>query len=126
MATYNPDNSPNNEYIKIAKNGIRELVNQESPLLNQYVAWMIAAWHEDRFATERDASIAYTEFRVACQIRHWCRTHKHSTAKGAHLFTNWQTNPDLWYILTYEGESDGVRWVTRIADDLRNIYIYFV
>jgi len=88
-----------------------------------------ANWDYWGFPHKRACEIAHQEYKIARQIRTYCRRNKLTTRKGSyHSFDCRYEHRQLWYMIyagDMDGDTDGVRWCWRTVDGLKNLYIWF-
>lgn len=115
---------------QIAKDSIKWYLAKkgQEQELGWYVRSMVNCWDMDGFKNKQECEYAYTAYRIARQIRSYCRRNKITTRKGSYYSTNQRQDPKLWSIVgsfDIGVKADGMSWRVCKVDQLRNVQIWF-
>lgn len=118
---------------QIAKDSIKEMVRQEMSGKNTEIDWyirsMVNCWDMDDFSNKTEAEYQYRHYRIACEIRTWCRRNGQTTRKGSyHSYDCRREAKDIWLIVAkgdIDGKADNIVWHYRTVDGLKNLQIWF-
>jgi hypothetical protein len=115
--------------IDYIKSEIRKDVNGTDDLGYAIFHGVAGCWDLWKFENKRQCEIAHLEYKIACQIRTYCRRNKVTTRKGSyHSFDCRYEHQQLWSMVSaggQDGQADNVRWCYRTVDGLKNLYIWF-
>lgn len=114
---------------QIAQESIKEMIAKEQEQeLGWYISNMVNCWDMDGFSNKEEAHYTYTAYRIAREIRHYCRRNKITTRKGTYYSTNQEQDPGLWSIAGHfdlNVKANGMNWRVCKVDQLRNVQIWF-